>query len=116
MTEATVRAMAAGSTVFAYLWLCLAVYWGQRRRHQATARAAAALAGDGPEQAALVLFASQTGQAEAIAWQTAGWLRASGTPVRVMSLNEADAMTLHEASSALFIVSTYGEGDAPDGA
>lgn len=116
MTEATVRAMAAGSTVFAYLWLCLAVYWRHRRRHQATARAAAALAGDGPEQAALVLFASQTGQAESIAWQTARWLRASGTPVRVMSLNEADAMTLRDASSAHFIVSTYGEGDAPDGA
>lgn len=116
MTEATVRAMAAGSTVFAYMWLCLAVYWRQRRRRQATARAAVALAGDSPEQAALVLFASQTGQAEAIAWQTAGWLRAAGTPVRVMSLNEAGAMTLREASSALFIVSTYGEGDAPDGA
>ncbi|MBT2299750.1 flavodoxin domain-containing protein [Variovorax paradoxus] len=116
MTEATVRAMAAGSTVFAYLWLCLAVYGRQRRRHQATARAAAALAGDSPEQAALVLFASQTGQAEAIAWQTAGWLRAAGTPVRVMSLNEADTKTLRDASSALFIASTYGEGDAPDGA
>lgn len=116
MTEATVRALAAGSTVCAYAGLCLAVYWRERRRNQVLARAAAALAGDGAEETALVLYASQTGQAEAIAWQTAGWLRAAGTPVRVMSLNEADTKTLRDASSALFIASTYGEGDAPDGA
>jgi len=116
MTDATLRALAAGSTVLGYLGLCFAVYWRQRLRLQATARAAAALAGDGTEPASLVLFASQTGQAEAIAWQTAGWLREAGTPVRVMSLNHVDANALRNARSALFVASTYGEGDAPDGA
>ena len=43
------------------------------------ARAAIALAGDGAQPPILVLFASQTGQAEALAWQTARDLHADGT-------------------------------------
>jgi sulfite reductase (NADPH) flavoprotein alpha-component len=116
MSEETVRALAAGFTVVAYASLCLAVYWRQRGRVRAMATAAAALAGDGSKPFALVLHASQTGQAEAIAWKTAGWLRAAGTPARVMPLNEADARVLRGAGSAFFVASTYGEGDAPDGA
>ena len=76
-----------------------------------------ALAGTGGAGAAtLVLYASQTGQAEALAWQTGGWLHAAGTPARVISLNEVDVDLLRRAPKALFIASTYGEGDAPDGA
>ncbi|BEP56029.1 sulfite reductase subunit alpha [Variovorax sp. V118] len=63
-----------------------------------------------------MLFASQTGQAETIAWQTARRLRAAGTAVRVMALNALDSATLASARRALFVASTYGEGDAPDGA
>ena len=116
MTEAVLRALAAGVTVCAYAGMCLAVYRRERDRRRTAARTAAALAGDGSSQAALVLFASQTGQAEALAWQTAGWLRDAGKPVRVIPLNEADAQTLRGADCALFVASTYGEGDAPDGA
>lgn len=116
MTEAVLRALAAGATMCAYAAMCLAVYRRERGRRRVAARTAAALAGDGSSQAALVLFASQTGQAEALAWQTAGWLRDAGKPVRVIPLNQADAQTLRGAGSALFVASTYGEGDAPDGA
>jgi sulfite reductase (NADPH) flavoprotein alpha-component len=38
------------------------------------------------------------------------------TSVRVMELNALDAATLGSAGRALFVASTYGEGDAPDGA
>ena len=70
-----------------------------------------------PAPPTLVLYASQTGQAEALAWQTGGWLHAAGTPARVMPLNEVDRRPAAPgAESALFIASTYGEGDAPDGA
>jgi sulfite reductase (NADPH) flavoprotein alpha-component len=116
MSEVVLRALAAGATVCAYAAMCLAVYRRERDRRRMAARTAAAMAGDGSSQAALVLFASQTGQAEALAWQTAGWLRDAGKPVRVIPLNEADAQTLSGAGSALFVASTYGEGDAPDGA
>jgi sulfite reductase (NADPH) flavoprotein alpha-component len=117
MTETMLRALGAGATAAAYAALCLAIHARQRRLRTATAREAAALsADDSNEPPTLVLFASQTGQAETIAWQTARQLRAAGTSVRVMELNALDAATLGSASRALFVASTYGEGDAPDGA
>lgn len=116
MTEPFHRIGAAGLLVLAYVAMCLAIWWRQRRRHAAAARAATALAGDGAQSPVLVVFATQTGQAEAIAWQTGRALHAKGTPVRVLSLNDLDAATLRAAQRALFVASTYGEGDAPDGA
>lgn len=118
MTETLWRALGASATVAAYAALCLGIYARQRRQHAAAAREAAALSAGSGEDASptLVLFASQTGQAETIAWQTARRLRAAGTAVRVMALNALDSATLASARRALFVASTYGEGDAPDGA
>lgn len=117
MSEPAFRALAACLTVLLYSAMCAAIYWRQRRQQVASARMAAALAGGGTgAPATLVLFASQTGQAEALAWQTGRWLHEAGTPARVMALNDVDAELLHRTPQALFIASTYGEGDAPDGA
>lgn len=118
MTETLWRALGASATVAAYAALCLSIYARQRRLHATAAREAAALSAGDSAQASptLVLFASQTGQAETIAWQTARRLRAAGTAVRVMALNALDSATLASARRALFVASTYGEGDAPDGA
>ena len=116
MTEIFQRIGAASLLVLAYVAMCLAIWWRERSRHAAAARDAAALAGDGAQLPMLVVFATQTGQAEGIAWRTGRALHAHGTPVRVLSLNDLDAATLHAARRALFVVSTYGEGDAPDGA
>ncbi|RSZ34345.1 MULTISPECIES: sulfite reductase subunit alpha [unclassified Variovorax] len=110
------RALGAGSTLAAYALLCASIYLREHRRKAAAARDAVALSGGGDEPPVLVLFASQTGQAEAIAWQTARQLSAASTPARVMELNALDTSTLATARRALFIASTYGEGDAPDGA
>jgi sulfite reductase (NADPH) flavoprotein alpha-component len=116
MNEAAWRALGASSTVLAYAALCASVYLREHKRRTTGARDAAALSAGSSEPPVLVLFASQTGQAEAIAWQTARQLSAAGTPARVMELNALDAATLASAKHALFIASTYGEGDAPDGA
>lgn len=110
------RALGAGSTLAAYAALCASIYLREHRRKAVAARDAVALSGGGDEPPVLVLFASQTGQAEAIAWQTARQLSAASTPARVMELNALDTSTLATARRALFIASTYGEGDAPDGA
>lgn len=110
------RSSAAGGTVLAYGALCAAIWWRERQRALAARAASNALAGDGATAPVLVLFASQTGQGEAIAWQTARALHAAGTPARVLGLDAVDADTLSSAQRALFIASTYGEGDAPDGA
>lgn len=116
MSIDAIRSVAAGGTVVAYAALCAAIWWRERLRAVAATAASNALAGDGGAEPVLVAFASQTGQAEAIAWQTARWLHAAGTPARVLALDAVDAATLTGTRRALFVASTYGEGDAPDGA
>lgn len=118
MTEPSLRVLAAGFTVLAYAALCLTIWFRHRGLRLAGARTAASLAGDGKDRSTplLVLFASQTGSAEAVAWQTGRALHAQGTACRVIALNALDAQTLQSARRALFIASTYGEGDAPDNA
>lgn len=116
MNEYALRALGAAATALAYSGLCLGVLLRERRRIRFQAERAATLAGSGQGKPTLVLFGSQTGQAESIAWQTAGWLQAQGKATRVCSLNETTLTDLQSAQRALFIASTYGEGDAPDGA
>lgn len=62
----------------------------------------------------LIAFASQTGFAEQLAQQTAQLLRSAGTQVRLDNLGNVDCDTLTRSLQVLFIVSTTGEGDAPD--
>lgn len=116
MNDQLLRAAGAAATVLVYSSLCAAVFLRERRRSWRDSQRAASLAGSGREPPTLVLFGSQTGQAESIAWQTAEWLKARGEAARVSSLNQITRPDLQSARRALFIVSTYGEGDAPDGA
>ena len=116
MSDLAWRAAGAAATVLAYAGLCLGVYRRESRRSEQKALQAAALAGSGHQVPTLVLFGSQTGQAESLAWQTAGWLQARGEAARVRSLNHTSVDELKTANRAVFITSTYGEGDAPDGA
>ena len=64
----------------------------------------------------LIGFASQSGFAEQLAWQTAGQLQAAGLPVRVEPLANVSEDDLQQSSNALFVVSTFGDGEAPDSA
>lgn len=69
-----------------------------------------------PERGAvLVGYASQGGEAERIARRQAAILAGQG-PVAVQPLNQIDDQRLRESSLALFVVSTYGEGEPPDNA
>ncbi|XHS79605.1 sulfite reductase subunit alpha [Burkholderiaceae bacterium UC74_6] len=100
-----------------YALLCAAVY--RRHRHQLVAKAAEAAALLPALDAGaplLVLHASQTGTAEELAWQTARALHLAGLPVKVAALGEIALAELRAARHALFIVSSYGEGDPPDSA
>lgn len=111
------RILFAALLVAAWLALCLGIWLTQRRKRLQAAHEAAALmpAADGASPW-LVAYASQTGQAEQIAWQTARSLHTAGVPARVASLSEIGTDDLLQAERALFIVSTYGEGDPPDNA
>ncbi len=104
-----VRGIAAASAVLAYVGLCCGFWWRHRARNAPTAEAA-------DDDALLIVWASQTGFAEQLAAQTADSLRTAGVSVHRMPLARLDAETLARTSRALFVVSTTGEGDAPDGA
>ena len=64
----------------------------------------------------LVLYASQTGNAEYLAQQTAATLATGGLRARAVCMSSLVPAALTGATRALFIASTYGEGDAPDSA
>lgn len=100
--------------LLAYALLCLGLYHQQRRaRLHAQAQAAALASGDRP---ILIAYASQTGQAHTLAQHCAGQLHAAGWAVTVQALNQTTPAQLQAARHAIFIASTYGEGDAPDNA
>jgi len=111
------RYLVAALLVAIYLALCSGIYLAQKRKRQQTQRNAAALipvADNAPVW--LIGYASQTGFAEQLAWQTARALHTAGVAAKVSALSEISATGLQQAERALFIVSTYGEGDPPDNA
>jgi len=61
----------------------------------------------------LVAYASQGGTAGQLARDSAALLEPH-VPVRVMPLNQVDDRVLSKVRRALFIASTYGEGEPPD--
>ena len=108
-----VRQGAAAFTVLAWLGVCAGAWLGQHRRRLAwdAAEGDAPAAGRSP---VIVAHASQTGFAEQLARQTAQLLRTAGVPATLVPLSALDEAQLAAAERALFIVSTCGEGDAPD--
>ncbi len=61
----------------------------------------------------LVLWASQTGNAEAAAEAMAKRLEGAGHPVQLAALETVSPQELNMAAHCLFFVSTFGDGDAP---
>ncbi len=116
MTLAT-RPLWAAFVLLIYAAFCAALYLRRRAEKRRAESAAAALipAVDGAT-AVLVAYASQTGYAEQIAWQTARALHTAGVPAMLRPLGEVTPAELHTYQRALFVASTYGEGDAPDAA
>ncbi|MGC1329500.1 PepSY domain-containing protein, partial [Pseudomonas sp.] len=93
-------------------WL---LYLDRRRKKRQVRVARQGLDGGAAQgNAWLVGFASQSGFAEQLAWQSAGQLQAAGLAVRVEPLARLTEQDLRQASHALFVVSTFGDGEAPD--
>lgn len=91
------------------------LYLDRRRKKRAARDAAAALSPAAPApDAVLVAFASQTGTAERLAWQTAASLQAGGLGARVVPLATLDATALAKTPRLLIVASTFGEGEPPD--
>ncbi|AEF23683.1 NADPH--hemoprotein reductase [Pseudomonas fulva 12-X] len=94
----------------------LLLYLDRRRKKRAALAARQALAGGEGGESWLVGFASQSGFAEQLAWQTAGQLQAAGMAVEVQPLARIDAARLSATPRALLVLSTFGDGEAPDSA
>ncbi|WP_282343216.1 sulfite reductase flavoprotein subunit alpha [Pseudomonas sp. PS02288] len=94
-------------------WL---LYLDRRRKKREIRAARVGVAGDSSAQGWLIGFASQSGLAEQLAWRAAGQLQAAGVPVQVQPLMRIDEQALRQTRNALFVVSTFGDGEAPDNA
>ncbi|MET7955210.1 bifunctional nitrate reductase/sulfite reductase flavoprotein subunit alpha [Streptomyces sp. NPDC005317] len=62
----------------------------------------------------LVLWASQTGNAEEIAAAAARRLAAEGRPATLLGMDESPLESLPRTADLLVVTSTFGDGDAPD--
>jgi len=99
------REVSAVLVILAYAALCLR-YW---HRYQQT-RSVPNIDSD----SLLIAYASQGGQARELAERSAAQLHEAGLSCTVLPLNSLNS--LHDVRRALFVVSTYGEGEAPDNA
>ena len=99
------------------------LYLDRRRQRRATEAARAAhgqgvpttLAGSAADTL-LVAFASQAGQAERIALQSATALQRAGLRVAVQSVAQLTPEALHAHRRVLLVASSFGEGEPPDSA
>ncbi|MDR6624130.1 sulfite reductase flavoprotein subunit alpha [Caulobacter segnis] len=105
------RLLAAGAVAGVYALFCSGIALREALRRRAVVRAAEALS-RGAGEPVLVAYASQTGFAEELASATAKALSDAGAPVTLRELSTVTAADL--SGPALFVVSTTGEGDAPD--
>nr|WP_308407424.1 bifunctional nitrate reductase/sulfite reductase flavoprotein subunit alpha [Streptomyces olivochromogenes] len=67
-----------------------------------------------PGRQIVILWASQTGNAEEFAASTAERLTAHGHAPALVAMDEADPAALPSDADLLLITSTFGDGDAPD--
>ena len=114
-TDDPTRLLLVAGLGASYGLVCLLPYLRHRRKRRAALRARAE-AEASPSPGWIVAHASQTGNAEALAAQTLETLRLAGIAARLSELSGLSADDLRRAERVLFLVSTYGEGDAPDAA
>ncbi len=68
------------------------------------------------QQTVVVVYASQSGYARCLAEMTAQRIRQIGHAVELMSAAKFGPQSLNNFATSLWVVSTFGEGDAPDDA
>ncbi|MBF5004281.1 sulfite reductase subunit alpha [Diaphorobacter caeni] len=108
------RLAGAAGLVFAYAALCARVAWVARQKRIDIARDNDVPGNQAQGPAVLVVYASQTGQAEGIARESARMLRECGLRVTLLPIDGLNKAHLAGHERSLWIVSTTGEGDAPD--
>lgn len=92
------------------------LYFDRRKKKRNSKSAAAGVSNAHTDADYWVVYASQTGTAEQLAWNTATILQSGGIKASVKNIAALDKATLESAKKILFLVSTFGEGEAPDSA
>lgn len=69
---------------------------------------------DGEKVDWFIVYATQSGTAEQLAWQTAGSLQNAGQTINVKSMQQLTLEDLQQQNRILAIASTFGTGEAPD--
>lgn len=95
----------------------LMLYLKRRKQKKLTQAARQSLAGqyiDPNAKPWLITYATQTGVAEQLAWSTATSLQEAHQPVLVKPVQQLTQSDLEQHGQVLFVISTYGTGDAPD--
>ncbi|MDO7473378.1 PepSY domain-containing protein [Acinetobacter baumannii] len=93
------------------------LYLKRRKQKKLTQAARQSLTGHYIDQNAkpwLITYATQTGVAEQLAWSTATSLQEAHQPVQVKSVQQLTEADLQQHEQILFVISTYGTGEAPD--
>lgn len=67
-------------------------------------------------KALTILYGSQTGNAESVAYDTADKAKEYGMTATVYDMDDVDAQIFVKSSRILIVTSTYGEGEMPDNA
>jgi sulfite reductase (NADPH) flavoprotein alpha-component len=116
VTSDVSRLMWAAMACLMWLGLTGLVIWRVRRAARLAGLKAQAMAEAAGEDAVLVVYASQTGFAEELAWMTARALTEGGVGAQILSMTDLASKSLTSANRLLLIASTTGEGDAPDSA
>ena len=108
------RIYGAMGLVAAYAGMCWGIGSRVRRQRLVDEAQSQLSQGDAQAPAVLVAYASQTGQAEALARATAKMLVEGGLQVRLLPVEKLTTELLQEYAHSLWMLSTTGEGDAPD--
>ena len=108
------RVIGVAALVVGYAALCARVAWVTRARRLGFSHTSEELAAHSQWPAVLVTFASQTGQAESLARETAKMMGDSGFRVTLLPIDLVTESVLRMHEHSLWMLSTTGEGDAPD--
>ena len=108
------RIAAATVLVASYASLCWAMRSKHHKQRVLEALESSTAQGDAHAPSILVVYASQTGQAEALARNATAMLVQRGLQVRLMPVEKVTQDLLAQHVHSLWLLSTTGEGDAPD--
>ena len=103
VADSTRQLMAAG-LLLSYCGFCIWVWRGYRAKQQVHTSI----------NDQLIVWASQSGNAQQLAQQLQQQLITAGKPAHCLALDQLSTTHLQHSKQIIFIVSTFGDGEAPD--